>query len=555
MANSRRSNQSSAAAPPKHLGSEQPRIFTPPLRRLTAKTSLGFSVIEFADDIVQIDLLPWQRWLLIHALEILPDGSFRFRNVVVLVARQNGKSTLSQILALWFMYVYGVALVIGTAQDLDVAEEIWQGAVDLVQEVDDDDVPLRPELNEMVEKVVRVNGKMSLNLTTGQRWKIKAANRRAGRGLSGDLILLDELREHQTWHAWGAITKTTMARPEAQVWALSNAGDATSVVLAYLRAKAHAALGDPDGINGDEKTPTDSDLEVEGDDLGIFEWSATPGCEIRDRNGWAQANPSLGHTITERTVASAAGTDPEAVFRTEVLCQWVETLDDLLIDPDVWDDLEDRDTAAQWAPTAFSVSTDEDREWTTVGAAGPRSDGLTQIEVVKDGHRKGNTWTIPRCVELSAKFGRPVFVIDGSDPAATLIPGMIAAGLNVHTASSADAAAAYGVFMDAIRDDTIRHGPQADLRFAALAARTKPTGDGGRKFSQTKSGCDIGPLKSTHFAYWQATQISAIPEVYSIAEVMAQLQAKQAGIQLESGRLPVKPGVIERPDGSTFHPF
>jgi len=214
-------------------------VFTPPLRRLTPKTSLGYSVIEFAETILEIDLYPWQRWLLIHALELLRDNTFRFRNVVVLVARQNGKSTLSQVLALWFMYVYGFELVIGTAQDLDVAEEIWQGAVDYVEE--------SPDLLEQWQRTVKVNGQKSLELKTGQRYKVKAANRRAGRGLSGDLILLDELREHQSWDSWAAVTKTTMARAEAQVWALSNAGDASSIVLRYLRKMAHAAIGDPDG--------------------------------------------------------------------------------------------------------------------------------------------------------------------------------------------------------------------------------------------------------------------------------------------------------------------
>ena len=96
----------SAAARPKRLGREQPRIFTPPLRPLTRKTTLGFDVIDFAEAI-GIDLFPWQRWLLVHMLELLTDGSLRFRTVVVLVARQNGKSTLSQVLALWFMVVWG----------------------------------------------------------------------------------------------------------------------------------------------------------------------------------------------------------------------------------------------------------------------------------------------------------------------------------------------------------------------------------------------------------------------------------------------------------------
>jgi phage terminase large subunit-like protein len=105
-------------------GSTEPRIYTPPLRALTPETSLGYSVIEFAEMVLEMELLPWQQWLLVHMLETLPDGTLRFRTVVVLMARQNGKSTLSQILALWFMYVYGVGLVIGSAQDLDVAEEI-----------------------------------------------------------------------------------------------------------------------------------------------------------------------------------------------------------------------------------------------------------------------------------------------------------------------------------------------------------------------------------------------------------------------------------------------
>ena len=42
--------------------------------------------------------------------------------------------------------VKGRKVVLGTAQDLDTAEEVWQGAVDLVEELDDDDLPVRPEL-------------------------------------------------------------------------------------------------------------------------------------------------------------------------------------------------------------------------------------------------------------------------------------------------------------------------------------------------------------------------------------------------------------------------
>src|SRR5690606_33992949 len=135
MGSSVSSAASRAAARRKRRGSETPRIFTPPLRELTPETSLGFAAVEFAQDVCGIDLFPWQRWLLIHALELDPalttstldsrrhlDPIFRFRKIIVLVARQNGKSTLSQVLSLFFLYVLRTNLVLGTAQDLDTAE-------------------------------------------------------------------------------------------------------------------------------------------------------------------------------------------------------------------------------------------------------------------------------------------------------------------------------------------------------------------------------------------------------------------------------------------------
>ena len=241
-------------------------VHTAPLKPLTPETSLGYSAIEFSHDVLGIPLLPWQQESLIRALELDRTGRrFRFKTVVLLVARQNGKSTLAQVLCLWAMYVLGVRMTLGTAQDLDIAEEIWGGCVDIAESI--------PDLAGLIRNVVKVNGKKSLKLETGERYKVKASNRKAGRGLSADLVVLDELREHTNWDSWGAVTKTTMARARAQIWCLSNAGDDASVVLMSLRKKAHRALGDPDGINADE-----TDLTGVGDgSLGIFEYSAAPG--------------------------------------------------------------------------------------------------------------------------------------------------------------------------------------------------------------------------------------------------------------------------------------
>ena len=75
-------------------GKTEPRIWTPPLRPLTPETTLGYDVIEFATEQLNVELLPWEEWLFIHGLEIVGDFSgdwhLRFRTVIVLVARQNG---------------------------------------------------------------------------------------------------------------------------------------------------------------------------------------------------------------------------------------------------------------------------------------------------------------------------------------------------------------------------------------------------------------------------------------------------------------------------------
>jgi hypothetical protein len=489
------------AAPPDVVGLETPRIFTPPLRELTPETTLGFAVIEFAEDVIGIRLHRWQRWLLIHALEVLPDGTFRFRTVVLLVARQSGKSTILQILALFFMYVRGCRLVIGTAQNLDIAEEVWQGAVDIAQDV--------PELNDLIENVNRTNGKKALELRDGERYKVQAANRRGGRGLSGDLVMLDELREHQSWDAWAAVTKTTMARPYAQIWAASNAGDAASIVLRFLRKMAHQQLGDPDQL-ADEIEP-DADVEVD-DSLGIFEWSAPPGCAISDPDGWAQANPSLNspatpESITERAIRSAMRTDPEWLFRTEVLCQWWDGALEGPFPAGTWEATTDPpnpetgylgSSIPEGGKFVFAVDVSWDRSTAHIAVAGRRADGLAHVEVVAS--RVGTDWVAPWLKERASTegLGGVVFQSKGA-PVSSLSDEIATAGIPVIEWSGSDLGPATGAFYDlvrAVQEDPskgLRHRPQPVLDVAASTASTRPLGDAwvwDRKGSPT----DIAPL-------------------------------------------------------------
>lgn len=559
----------------RRLGCETPRIWTKPLRELTPETSLGFALIAFAAEVCGINLFPWQKWLVIHALELAGDlkvsthpitGAlvlpkrgpleplFRFRKIVVLVARQNGKSTVSQVLALFFLYVLGVDLILGTAQDLDTAEEVWEGVQDYIDET--------PELAALADKPIKVNGKKTIRLLSGERYKVKAANRKAGRGLSGDLIMLDEIREHQTFDAWGAITKTTQARPAAQIWALSNAGDVTSVVLRTLRGMAHAALGDPDGINAEElarQTPDEHDIEAmldladDGDDedyadaeplepedfiedpdtLGLFEWSAPPGCDVMDRDGWAQANPSMGYCIAESTIAGDARTEGlnsrlEWTFRTEVLCQWPDgglsgpfpsgAWDKGLNTPEVGVDgarsVAEGDRIV--GPVTVGIDMSRDRSRTYISRCGFRADGQRQAEVwaARPGSSWVADWLRERKDEITGWTGQ-----ERGAPVGDLIADLLTDPELKSLHRKLDLLASFGVAHDAVRDGEVRHNEQPALDMAAATAVIKYLGDAG-VVDREKSPGDAAPLVSWIEAVWLHKQrqapVSYTPEAQII---------------------------------------
>jgi hypothetical protein len=342
------------AAPSPLLGIESPRLWTRPLRPITPETSRGFDVVEYGSRL-GVEFMPWQRFALTHGLEVRTDGTYRFRVVLVLVSRQNGKTTIPKVLTLWRMQDDGTT-VLGTSTNLDYARESWELAVDLAEH----------QLLFDVEKVLRGSINTQMKMRNGSRYKIAAANRRGGRSLSVDLGVADELREHQSWDAWGALSGTTTARPDPQIWALSNAGDDSSVVLNHLReaALSYVASGEGD------------------DSIGLFEWSAEDGCALDDRQAWAQSNPALGHTVSEATLVSKLGTSPPAVFRTEHLCQRVSVMEaavDLVAfagceAPGTLDGLRDR--------VALCVDVSLDLQHVSLYAAAVTGDGRVRIEPV-----------------------------------------------------------------------------------------------------------------------------------------------------------------------------
>lgn len=493
-------------------GKAEPRLYTPPLRELTPDTTMGFEIIDFAQDILGINLIPWQQWLVKHAFEVVDDPEdgwrFRYRTVIVEVGRQNGKTTLGCVIALYFLYQLEVGLVLGTAQDVSNAEDTWQTCVEIAQN--------NEQLADAIQHVWYTNGSKRLQLTGNRDYRVRASNRKAGRGKSADLVLLDELREHQTWDAWAALSKTGMARKNALLWCMSNAGDGTSVVLRHFRLRAHAQLGDPDGIVkalGDSETPAESD----GSMLGLFEWSADPNADPGDPEAWAQANPSLGYTIEEATIRAAYADDPEDVFKTECLCQWVTSTVTPPFPVDSWDKGKDeKSRIADSSPLWFGIDISSDRTHASIAVCGKREDGNWHVELAE--YRTGTGWLVKWFQNAAPNYeGMKVALQSKGAPIASMMDVLAAIdGVEIVECHGKDVAGWCGRLYDAVAacaDESdalpVYHISQPALDLAANIASTRPMGDGAWAWDRNKSMEDISPLVAVTMAFGAATQVEA----------------------------------------------
>ncbi len=497
-------------------GKTEARLYTPPLRELTEETSLGYAAIEYANNILHKTLYPWQEWALIHMMEIVGDlrteWKFRFRTVLIEVARQNGKTVLSEVIASFFMNVLGVESIFGTSLSLDKAEEVWEAVINDQESI--------PELSKSIDRVSRTNGNKRLILKGLRQYKVGAPTRRAGRGDSNDLVLLDEVREQRDFEVIAAAAASTNAKPNGLIICFSNAGDPDSVVLRQMREKAIAKI---------EHRDANYDFGGEIDDsLGLFEWSAPDGAATDDIEALAQANPALGYgLLTMRALMANRSTFPENKFRSECMCQQVETILPNPFPDGSWENA--LDTESQIAPESplyYGLDLSSDRRWASIAVCGMREDGNYHIEVIA--RRPGTDWVVDWFRERAVRGKMSVAFQTRGAPAAGL-GEMVCTLPNVERIAieGGELTNGWGRFYDAIsihapqkdgeaprRGLKIYHLAQPVLDTPAKTCQLRNIGGGVELPDRTKSPDDIAPLFACFCAFAAATRIKSEKKIY-----------------------------------------
>lgn len=358
-----------------------------------------------------------------------------------------------------------------------------------------------------------------IELLNGARLKFKTRTSGGGRGLSGRKVILDEGYALQAGQL-GALLPIMLAQPDPQVYVGSSACRPESAVL-WDMVKRGRAGGDPRMVYAEWCAPDPSEACADGERCHHDRGTVGCGCDKPELLKLAHTAVTRGRILIESLVD--ARKLPVEEYCREIM-GWHDSTQagEQPISLDSWAALED--VSPMLSVRAFAVEVSLDRAWASVGAAGPTSDGRIAVELVD--RRRGTGWVVDRCKEL-ARHGVAQFVVDGGGPASSLIPDMQSAGLSVLVINARDVAAACAGIVDAAAQRTICHGPQADLEEAVLGAAKRPLGDGAFAFGRKISTVDIDAFLAVTLAYWAARE-NRPPEVHSIRELMAQIEAERA---------------------------
>ena len=247
-----------------------------------------------------INLFPWQKVAGRYMVARQGDH-WRYRDIVVVVGRQNGKTEL--LLPRISLGLERGERILHTAQNRTLPRKVFMRIAQLAMSRDD------------VFSFRQANGQEELVLKNGGSYTI-VAPKRGGRGLSADLLIYDEVREFEDYDVIGAIGPTQTASLDPQTIYLSNAGSDASVVLNDLKRRSE---------------------DENGEDLAYLEWSAALERSLDDRTGWAEANPALGYMPSLlRVLEQDYKSMPPAVFETEHLCRWVASMQPRLVGDAAW---------------------------------------------------------------------------------------------------------------------------------------------------------------------------------------------------------------------------
>lgn len=304
------------------------------------------------------ELDEWQRWLIRHVLETYPEdhpkaGELRYRQAVISVARQNGKSVLGAIFALYALVLKDPA----SAEVLSVAYTTEQAKIIY------DRVRYVFENNAFFKKKYKSTGFRGITHRSEASTASYTVKSKAGEGLQGvpvTAFLNDELHltPETTWDA--AVSGTTST--QGFVLGITTAGDENSTLLKRLYEEGkQAAAGE-----GNER-------------FGFFLWEAPEHLDLLDPEALKAANPAIAcGRIDVDDLINSLSAMPEPQVRRYHLNQFVAS-EAAWLPMSMWHALDTGDIPQ--GPVVYGIDRSHNWDYATI-TANVKSDGKVHTKVI-----------------------------------------------------------------------------------------------------------------------------------------------------------------------------
>jgi phage terminase large subunit-like protein len=405
-------------------------------------------------------LMPWQRLVADVALEVDAAGRLIYRDVVLTVPRQQGKSFLILVLLLVRSLLQPRSNAVYTAQSgLDARKKLGEDWLPAVQ---------ASVIGTQVTAYL-APGRESLRFSNGSVVQLVASTAKSGHGMSVDTAFMDEAFAYGDARTEQALRPAQITRPDPQLWVVSTAGTPDASPYLWERVQS-GRLAVEAGITSG---------------LAFFEWSARDDADPASPDTWRECMPALGHTVSEDTVAAAQRSMARGEFARAYLNRWVPSMGEPIIDIDTWTALAEPDAPR---PTTVILGVDlaPGSKGGAVAAAGVR-DGNLSVSVLE--HGPGSDWIAPRLAELKRELGAEVLADRRS--CAAIWDELEA--LDVVEIDSTGATESCAYFLDIVGRGRLRHRGERELIVALDGAQLRSLGDGST-WSRRRSGTDITPL-------------------------------------------------------------
>lgn len=412
----------------------------------------------------------------------------------VIQSRQNGKTggiILPIVLA--DLFLFGTQLIVWTSHRFKTSQESFH-ELRLVIEAND-------HLRKRVKHIRTANGDEGIDLITGSRVQFLARSKGAGRGLSGDRVILDEAYDLSAADM-GSLLPTLSARPNPQVIYGSSAGQDHSEVLRNIRDRGRLG-NDPSLAYIEWCAPGSWDEPPCQLGHSCNHVLGIPGCALDNPEFWRLANPAYERRIPHSFIAAERRALPPAEFARERLGWWDNPATGMQpIDPAAWAACAfPREDPPTGVP-AFVIDVAYGMRSTAIGVAGTY--GATPHIELAD-HRSGTSWVTERVLELKARWPRSRFGAFTNHAVGALVPELAAVGVELEKLSDSDMGRACA-HVQKLVPDGLTHSDDPLLTVAIGGAVKREIGEGLWSWGRRKSVTDISPLVAVTGALWLLAQ-------------------------------------------------